>query len=594
MDSRTWQNKRANLKILTNHPNTSSTLRKKHAIINKLKSTTTENFSQLLAELESENFNKFHSEIINNLLSSQLIATPPLPLSLQTAHSVFQSIHRAVEVIYLFSFDLSFMNYLTSYLKKNYLDNWTLSCILLETFLLSPKAKTSPIETVILSLLKGLKTSKLPFVFYVLEGFTVDKSIFIPFIENEMKAMKETDLEIFRVIAPYLGIKNDPNVSKSYVEVIKPAPGEFNFYSEVPMPGDVKNMVFTPVMIKGIERKSHPAYILDYIGQNIYNHPEFVTKLINKKKHIGFIPKLARILSRAIKGNKTLCNLIFTTQETEKDLLLIGECYKFGLFNAQELFELMNQLIEKNQIPKLCIILDNVGRFILYKKETNIQTIKLIEEVKESGINRESKKQFNQCISMLINPKLSNFSLSDFMRWYINNKRYKEGEILEEIKKSIRFQLLLMANTGIFKNEESLSGFINVISNEKWPNPGIFFISFYMKIIPIIYEKHKVITFSYINRISILAKTYKEQMNVMLGFNGLEIKEPMKSKMMLNVMERFSHSVQSYFLKRMNREGMDGECRAMVFNFCEKHGHEYDFEEEDSFEREMETMIDDD
>jgi len=501
MTSQTWKDKRATLKTLKMHASHSSKLKRKQAILNKLRSVRPEGFQQLLAELENENFNKFHTEVVNNLLACPAIASPPQHLTLQATYSVFQSIQMAVEVIYLFSFDLTFMSYLISYSKKHHADSWTISCILLETFLLSTKNKKAPLETVVAALLKGLKSNHLPFIFYVLEAFAVDTAVLVPFVQNEMKAVKEENLELLKAITATLGITDDLHVCKSYIEVIKPAQGEFSFYEDAPAPtGGVLPQLFTSVILKNIEKRELTPQMLDFIGHSIYGHPELIAKLMSKKKHIDFIPRLARILSKAIKGSRTHCSSILASRATDRDLILIAECYKFGLFTPQELFELLNQLVEKGLISELCVVLESLGRFIFYKKETNLGSIELLERVKHSPLTSLARAQFSQCISMILNPELSRFGITDFLRWFIRTERYRSSLLFDEIRSSRRALLLVLSDPTFFGNPGALRAFTAELERAG-PGEGHrdLIIDFYLKAIPLVCERHRALAFSYAN-----------------------------------------------------------------------------------------------
>ena len=98
MDDKSWIRKKSSLKILKTHSSQSTNLKKKQSIINRLKSLSNENFSQFLADLEYENLNKFHTEIINNILLNPLIQNP----SIKIYENVFLEIRKVIEIIYLF------------------------------------------------------------------------------------------------------------------------------------------------------------------------------------------------------------------------------------------------------------------------------------------------------------------------------------------------------------------------------------------------------------------------------------------------------------------------------------------------------------
>ncbi|ELA41623.1 uncharacterized protein VICG_01371 [Vittaforma corneae ATCC 50505] len=609
MDTHTWLEKRGSLRILKNHSNQSSKLKKKQSIINKLKCLHTENFISLLEELENENFNKFHTEIVNNLLSNPIIASPPSKSTPAVLQSTFDYIHKIVEVVYLFSFDSSLMGYLVSSLKKGHSNNWTFCCILLEIFILNTKQKKMPnttLETVAQTLLKTLKGQRLSFILYSLKFFDIDKSVFVPNIEDEIKTINEDNFEILKEIAGILKINEDLKIPNSYIEIVKPVPGEFSFYEDSKVPSEFVFPPFSMSMIKNIEKKKLEPYMLDYIGQNICSHPELITKIINKKKYVEFIPSLARILSKAIKNSKSYCGSILSCQNTDKDLILIAECYKFGLFTSQEIFNLINQLIDKHLISKLCVILEQLGRYILYKKETNRLSIEMIEKVKNSPLDNVSKIQFSQCISMILNPEFCKINILDFLRWFFNSTDYETNALFAKMKKSPRFLLLVLSQPSIFENEENFKKFFNEVKDIVFTldtsiplaktmknmieeeNTSSFLIGFYLFSIPRIYEKHKTLALDYAQAISFLARKQSQQTQVINTLLKEKVGERLKYRIILLLLDSFDPEIHEKYIEILNkRQKGDAEFRAMLFNFCEKHHYACEVDESDSFEREM-------
>lgn len=586
-----WIEKRKNFKILKNHSNKSSKLKQKQSIINKLKNLPVENFNDFLIELDNENFNKFHTEIVNNLLSNQLVSIPSkVPFQL-----TFEYIYKIVEIIYLFSFDQAFLNFLVLTLKKS-LDNWAYCCIYLELFVFTTKTKNT-IEAAALCLIDASNNNRLYFILYCLEGFNM-KEDFINniknnIIKNELKNVNENNYEVLKRITSILKMDDDLKLPNNYIEVIKLVPGEFNFYEDSEPPVNFEFPSFTPQLIKHIEKKKYEPYMLDYIGQNILNHPELINKIIAKKKYIEFIPSLARILSKSIKNSKSYCCSIYGSQEGVKNIILIAECYKFGLFTNNDIFDLINQFIESNSISDLCTLLENVGRFILYKKETNIKAIEVIDKIKHLSVDFSNKACISQCISQLLNPTFCKATILDFLRWFLNSTEYENTEIFKEMLESKRFLLILMLQAALFENRSSFLKFLNLISEKITVD---FLLNFYLNLLPKV--KVKMMVNEYIQYISHIISSVDENkvIEVLDSILESEIEDFIKYRIILILLEDCNKEIQQvYFNKIEKKNKNDDEYKAMLFNFCEKYGYFYisrcvsDYDE-DSFDLEFELM----
>lgn len=606
MNTRPWPERRKNLRILVKHSTQSSSLRQKKTIINRLKSLGSENLQNLLEELELENFSMFHIEIVTNLLSNPPVASANDKTSLIPILGIFSCIHKIVEIAFFFSFDTFFFGHLLHTLKKSCTKNWAFSCILLETFLLGSKLKkthNATLEEAALTLLRGLGYGKVPFILYAISFFDIDKSVFIPFMQCEIKKIDENNFQLIKHTMDALGIRENLPSPKSYVDVIKPLPGEFSFYEECKAP---ENFIFPTVntlLIKDIEKRRLEPYILDYIGYSIYEHPELIKKVIGKKKYVDFIPSIARILSKAIKNSQNnYCNSIINCLESDSDLILISECYKFGLFTIKELFDLINQLIEKNFISKLCAILENLGRFILYKKETNKQAIGMIEQLRQCSLDKLSRIRVSHCISMIINPEFCKIGAFEFIRWFLNSPGYEKTVLFEEMKNSSRFILMILSRPEIFNDEKFFTKFIDKIKNSALTdlalkdNNGMtnsneeFIRNFYLSAIPKIYRSHKLLSQNYIQALTFLMKNTSQQASILDAFLKGAMDEGSKYKYLLLLLDAADPNLHKGYLEILRHKlTNDVEFQAMLFNFCEKYRYEYTFEdvESDSFEREI-------
>ncbi|KAM0680930.1 hypothetical protein GINT2_000712 [Glugoides intestinalis] len=613
MDVVSWKEKKKSLKIFTSHPTQSSSLKKKLSIINKIKNLNTENFPTLLIELEKENLCKFYTEIVNNLLSIPTIVTP----SPKNVEAVIDDIHKIVEIIYMFFFDNSFSSYLITTLKKGHSESWPFSCLLLETFILNIKLKKSmgtSITEVIQALLKALNSQRLPFILYCVESFDCDRQLFIEYVQKEIKSVNDENIQVLKRLLEKLDIKETLEVQSDYVEIIKPTAGEFSFYEDSKK---TQSLQFTAAMIKNIEKKNFKPHVLDFIGQQIYNSPELIVKVINKKKHINFIPELARILSKAIKDKKRYLTVILNKTAKDEDLILIGECYKFGLFTNEELFSLINRLIEQNSISSLCTVLSTVGRFILYKKETNKKAIQTIEKIKQSPIDSVSRIQFTNCLSAVLNPDGGQLCVFDFLQWFFNKDDFTSTELFGNMIKSRRFILMLLCKPEVFEKKESLTRMLNCVGEsmklteseynritEKNPNVPKellynlykgdvkdFSRQMYLHYIPMIYKKHRTLALDFIHAIIAVTKKHSRQVAVLDTFLKHNLEERWKWGAFLILLESFDGKLHNKYLRILRETASHNiELEAILFTFCERHHYETLIKEEDSFDKELSLM----
>lgn len=683
-----WIEKRKSLKTLSAHSQTSSNLKKKQSIINKLKNLSTENFEILKNELENENFNKFHTEIINNLLFRISSATN-------------SDIHKITEIFYLFYFDTSFMNYLIATLKKEYVKNkrWQLGCLIVEVWILNSKRKDSSnkessINQVVLSILKGLETEKIPFMLYCCEYLEIDKSIFEDEIKKEMKTVSSKNIEMVNKVIDIVGLEEKASVFDDYQEIIKPIEGEFDFYNTDTVNSSINNISNVNIIsmsnvnissgnsvnisnvnssnsssgnvnlnntninttsntsininsnvkgqatsifnksqqidIRNIEKRDLSPHLLDAIGYSIIDSPDLIRKLIKKKRYANFIPSLARILSKAIKNRKIYTESILSKTEETEDLLLICECYKFGIFSDDEIFTTIERI---SKTDLLCSVLYNVGRFLLYKKDTNRRAIETIERMKSTIKEDVARIQFNNCISGILNPVCCKIDIIDFLRGYfrhiknninsgytvnnddskgtdveimntVDNKRMNTvmGEniidhtttntncLMKMMKNSKRFIFMVLSQPSLFPNKEDLVYFVNSLDIE------ISAInSFYLRCIKKIYKKHKNLSMELINSLITInnasnknncEEDNKRQMEIIDSVLNIDRNDRWIFTAFIRLLDGFNKELHQKYLQTIKER-----CKSFneYFNFCEKHGYKVEIEE-DSFEREMDQM----
>lgn len=505
-----WIEKREKLEILKSHNKNGSTLKKKLGIINKLKNLCNENYEALLVELKNENFNKFHTEIINNLLINTKNNTCSVSFRIT-------KIYKMVEILYLFLFDSNFLNYLNQTLKKFYTENWYLACLFLEMFYYKRKNEVlkksnNEMFLAIKHIFKDLTDNKLPFCLYVLKSFDYTIlgndmksnenedvklpifSLFYDFIVEEIEKVNESNFEDIKLIVNIMGLDKEIKVKNSFVDIIKVKDDEFEFYN---LANGIQAIDFSDVsdtlILKNIEKKCNDLPYLDSIGQYIKNKPNLVEKILKKKKPFHLISVYARVLYRSLKNN-TSCfmnNILQSKDSSFEDLILLGELYKFDIIKQSDFFYVLEILLSNN-VEKFCTLFSITGRYLLINKTSNNQTVELLEKLKKINFDEVNKIHIKQCVSRIFSPEVSTVDIISFFQWYFNssneftqiiNKQSERDDnctknVFDIIKESKKLKIIIFMQPSLFKNLNYMAEIIQFFEMDG------FFIHFYLTILP--------------------------------------------------------------------------------------------------------------
>lgn len=587
-----WKTARSSLLVLTSYSSKISNLKKKQSILNRLKCVTSEKFPDFLNELAEENFKKFHTEIVNNILSNQFLLNP----SCKNYESTFADIHKITKIVYLFSFDQSFITCLSASIKKLNFSSWAVCCFLLEIYLLvsnSRKNNTVSIESVAKTVLKNLKENRCIFFLYLLEYFEVDKTMLKDEFEKELKEVNENNLEILKKLSKIMGYNNDVVVKDTYVALIKPIDGEFDFYDETKSienrQVDTKAFgAFNPSLLKNIEKGEVDLALLDFISQNIYDRPDLVAKLVKKKKQYDFIPYIARVLAKVYKNKKQFVESLLAATDTEEDLVLIGECVKFLLVTYDEFFGLVNTLLAKDQIEKVCYLLQSCGRFILIQKESNSRAIALIENIKNSTMSEQNRLVFIHTLSLILNPGSSRLTIVEFFRYLFNTTNYRTSTIFSALKASKKLVLIIAAQPCIFDGGKKIAKFIELLTDKAEV------VNFYIRSIPILYPSNKKLAHEYIDVLGHIGKTQQEQSSILNRIFSLQIDKEWKMNNLITLLDKYGPIKHfDVYMKVKENRNISPEISRRLFNLSERHHLEEEPSDIDSFDQEMLGMLDD-
>jgi len=641
-----WKNRKKTLETLKSHGKKSSPLKKKLAILNKLKNISSENFNVLLEEMKAENFDKFHTEIINNLLANFKVN-----LSINSEEDLSKTmikIHRIVEIMHLFLFDQQFLNYLNTNLKKLYAGNWGVSCLLFEISFShkkkdAGKSDTCDVSMILKQIFKNLKDEKLLFILYILVSFDCSNSspacdpeqisteMFREYVLGEISNVNEGNLNVLRTIAKMMGIDQEISLKNQFVNLITVQENEFDFYkqvSDISTSGNLfEGISSDSSLIKSIEKRIKDTSFLDLVGNYIRDKPYLFDKIWKKRSNVNIIPSLARILSKSVKSNYTfVINLISNGKALkDSDLVMISELYKFDVIKPTDFFALLSLYLTSSiYTEKLCILLGSTGRYLLSNKNTNRQTAELLESLKTIECDEISKIHIKNCISKILSPEISNLSILSFLQWYLNYKlefiikfgafsiaeasstsseykflEYNGDSIINEIKRSKKFCLLVFVQPSIFRNLHFMAKSIQRFKMAE------FVTEFYLKILCLILSKS--LLFQIVEVIGLLC-TSQDDDKVCLGDNAIfsqsailarvkNMSMPLSAKykcilILLDLFDEVFYSENLREISQWAKKTNNCEIEASLFNFLEKKGMRMDEiynidQEDDSFEQEM-------
>lgn len=572
-----WQTERASLETLQFHPQANSTLKKKLAIINKLRNISSENFHQILIDIKTEDLHKFYTEIINGLLSNHRVQS-------------HEDIHKLVRIIRLYSYDPLFVSQLTAILKKQYTDSWVNSAIFAEIYFMM-HAQINPI---VKSLVKACKENPLQLIHYLVCNFAGMELDYVKKRIAELsKTVREKGVDLLNSLCERLDMDIRMEPPTGYVEVVVLEEDEFSFYQGLPpeqkeelpdpelfsraaelLPGchlrRFKRQQLIQCMLKRIKGHPYDVRLLDLIGQAIHDSPVLISKLLRKRKHSTLLPAIARVLATAGTAKKELIRKLTGTSPedlTPNDLLLIAELCKFGCIRHSSIFSLLSCLLTAKLIGRFCLLLENVGRFLLLQKASNREARELLDTVRQTVFSEMDRIQIDDCMAKIFKISDTHIDILHFVQWLFKRSNFSPHGLFAILSKSTRLLLLCFIQPEIFEDDEMLADVIEQTSMDDT------MIQLYTRSIPVYSRQSNQQVFRMVSVLGRLlrsrpADAQSEVLEAVRNTRG--ISRPLAQSVLIMLLEHCSSSVIDRYSRILSEEGMSPRIRTDFFNLCER------------------------
>lgn len=615
-----WIAERKGLEILKAAPSQNSSLKKKLGIINKLKNILSEPYTQVLLDVKSENLHKFYTEIINSLLSITKVQS-------------HEDIHKIVRIFYLYSYDPAFVAQLTSAIKRIYTSSWISGALFAETYFMI----NGRVDSICKALVKANKENTLHLIDYLVYSFEdADSALFEKRIREGIKDINEKDIDVLNSICRKIGWEVKLEAPGAYVEVVRPNASELAFYTGEPKApeqgaagcevqsnegsdpsarndpaaestayngesdrlsaksspaGDTaSNRGFSIQDIKRIEENIKNTEFLDNIGREISGNPELVARVLKKKRNMALLPAIARIITRLTRGRADIIHQLLA-QDLDSiahtDLILIGELYKFGAVRPGDMIALLGQLFKGKMIEKLSILIENAGRFLLWRKETNKCTRDLLDRLRAMSLSDIDRLFVSDCLSKVFQADSLNVDIVNFFDWFFREKNFSSSGIFSVLKRSQRLLCIVFMQPIFFESDLFLARVILETGMEHT------MLRLYLDSLVLLMQHSLQSTFRIIEVVGVLIgrRPTADQAQVLDLVMELGIPDAMKHRMLVSLLDHCHAQLHRKYIDIIVDSGIGSEMRAFLFNFCEKHG--YDLQESsemDSFEQEMDDL----
>lgn len=602
-----WIAERKSLEVLKAAPASNGSLKKKLGIINRLKNLQNEAYPQLVADIKSENLQKFRTEIINSLL---------LNAKMQTN----EDIHRVVRIVYLYSYDPAFLASMLAAAKKRLRDSWAIGAIYAEVYFL----RSGQIDDVAKTLLGTYSDNDLPLIHYLVACFDgLDPSAMKTIrhrIQKSIESVDEKNIEVLGAICALLGISTKLEVPDNFLEVIKPAADEFAFYQAESRGADApgggaregtdsdgpssdaggrrqaaaeesgpdEHPVFSPACLRRLGEEARNIEYLDFVSLHVSGSPDLVGKILKKRRDVSLVPAIARIVSRLSRGKRAVVGQLLAEGPDglqHNDLVLVGELYKFGAVRPAELASLLNYFLKNRMVEKLAVLLENTGRYMLVDRKTNEYARDLLERLKALGATEIDRLFIRDCLSKIYQTETPGADILNFMQWLFKERTFSFAGVFQSISRSRKLLLVLFMQPELFESDEFLVGIIVSAGME-----GTM-LRLYLDSVEILGSKQGAFRIAEILAVLVGALAVQEQTRVLDAVLAMGLAPSMRYRMGLVLLDRCCPSVHRRYLDVFGGSSVFAAIRADLFNFCEKHGHELAAAEDlDSFERDMECL----
>ncbi|KAI4292818.1 hypothetical protein PAPHI01_2092 [Pancytospora philotis] len=563
-----WPAERRTLEVLRAAPTANSSLRRKLAIINRLKSITADALPAIVSDIKSENLAKFYTEITNSLFANARAQS-------------HEEIHNIVRVIYLYSYDPAFMAALTSGAKKVCAESWVHGALFAEIYFLI----NGRVDAIVRSLLKLYGESTPHLASYLLSSFEgLDTACIRRRIEELAGAATEKNLDVLNRIVERQGWDVKLRVKDDFVEVVRPVPGEFDFYrrdGEPPAGGPA----FVNGDVKRIEQERANTRFLDHVAAGVSGKPELIAKVLRKGRAAALAPAVARIVSGLTAGRKEVVSRVVAGDPEAlhaDDLRLVGELYKFGAVRLADLAALFSHYFKTKSVARLCVLTEGTCRMMLQQREANRYARDLLERLRQLGCAEVERIAISDCISSVLSQTAYKADVLGFLQWFFRGAVFSAGALFRRMAESRALMYVLFCRPELFESAAVLARVVRLAGMERE------LAALYTEMLGefLAHSRHR--GFRVVEALALLVADAPAGRQRMLIEQVWQKRLPLDTRfqIVLALLEHCDAAIHAHYVAFLAAQSVSTDCRHMLFNFCERHHYDVNLEA-DSFEQEM-------
>ncbi|KAI5168379.1 hypothetical protein PAEPH01_0076 [Pancytospora epiphaga] len=569
-----WAEERKKLEVLSQLPSANSPFKKKLTIINRMKNITPESFPIIIQEIKSENLQKFSVEIVNSLLS-------------HTKANTQEDVHNIVRILYLYSYDRTFITVFITAARKILPQSWINGALLAEAYFLM----NGNLDGVMFELIKASEENAVYVINYIVCNFeNIDITIIEKKTRELLENVTERNIEALAGICGVLGWNTHLEVEEDFVDVIKMEKDEFEFYRKTPAEAiDGVRSESSSCDLRMIENNPQNMAVLGAIAAYVSGNQDLIGRVIKKAKNIALAPAVACIISQLSKGRSTAISQVFTADYdsiAHYELVLIGEMYKFSIIRSSDILNILSFYFKNRNVEKLCILLENVGRYMLVRRETNKSIREFINRLEGYPWREIDRLCVNNCLSRIYKVGSSEIDIMGFFRWAFSKNTFYTSNLFELIKSSKRLLYILFSLPELFGNEAFL---IKLIRKVRMTEEMI---DFYINSIEPMTRHSRLRGYYMVDTLALLLKEQDVtvQTRVLERTWSFDLSIDVRCSMILSLLDHCNVLLHGKYISILSWSSLSTESRNQLFNFCEKYNYE-EFEREncefDSFEKEM-------
>lgn len=575
-----WTTERKTLERMAAAPAGNSALKKKLGIINRLKNITAEAAESLIADIKSENLERFYGEIVNSILANTKIQS-------------HEDIHKLVRIIYLYSYDPVFMGRLTGDIKRVYPCSWVHGALFAETYFLI----NGQVDTITKTLIKAYGEGALPLIHYLVCNFGVLRMEYINTrIQAAVDKVSEKDVEIVGAIIERLGWGVKLAVEGDYVEVVRPTPEELVFYDTaepVPEAGSVPGSppgVFSVHDLKKIGQEAGNTVFLDFVAEGVSENPDLVSRVLRKRRCPALIPAVARIVSRLQRGKKTIVAQLLGADYAsipQCDLLLIAELFKFDTVCSSTFTTLLSFFLKSRMLEKLCILMECSGRFLLFRRDTNKFARDLVSQLRTAAVCEVDRLRVSNCLARVHSIPRLRVDIANLLHWLFRERNFTTTGLFSSLRRSTRFLCMIFFQPSLFESDELL---VRAICAAEMHTAMV---KYYLSSLPALAAASRQTAFRVVEVVALLVRgaSVPEQAAIIDAVLGSAVPTDMRPRMVIALLDRAAPALHVGYVEKLSCSALSADARVCLFNFCEKHGIGFpEHSDSDSFEQEIAAM----